>query len=685
MLNLIDDTTNSKVLVSSRARDLLLGFTEDVTDIGLPTEQQAASMLLSTAGIKLETPPPEAFEIVRFCDLLPLAIGMAGKFLEEYGLADGGADWEGILSEIKDEFGQSDQTKSIEERIIATSLKSLKGPESQQIIALFHAMALIPEDQQCPLEVLPLLLEAHSVGERRRSVLRVRKWLKKLLDRSLVLGTINRPSLHDIVRDYVISQHTAAELSDAHKRAVDIFRSCRPSDFYGRKAWVNSKYQHEISQTSVYICETINYHIDQAYGTDTEALKLGSSVLFDTPQDELVLAAARLVGLQTLASLAAQRDTAAIMEDSNEPAGGGGSLDRIEECAALLRKVPLLKSLSAAERIEIAENVEAVHCADGEHIIEQREPGDAMYIVQSGLAKVFVAGAPDSVMEYGPGDFFGELALRSNKPRAATVKARGDSTELIKITRTVVERLLSQKSEVVEILDQQAQEYHDQNNSSRSGSASWWTIAKLRSLEVAILGGKSVDAGDVIIKCREACSFAKVEHDNGVEPRTESELVDLADMELGMWAFVLLTFRYDYLFPRLDQATALANSDAGQRDIFGKGMVKVSGSALSLMSGDINGYFNIAYGVVVEAYKNSRKCSDPVQRSRGMTLSLNLFAWFWEGYHTIQIFDYRTITRTSVLDFVGAFDFELFHPLCCQSCNADMITWGAGLVGPHIA
>lgn len=190
MLNLIDDTTKSKVLVSSRARDLLLGFTDDVTDIGLPTEQQAASMLLSTAGIKLETPPPEAFEIVRFCDLLPLAIGMAGKFLEEFGLADGGdADWEGILSEIKNEFEQSDQTKSIGERIIATSLKSLKGPESQHIIALFRAMALIPEDQQCPLEVLPLLLQADSVGEKRYSVLRVRKWLKKLLDRSLVLGT----------------------------------------------------------------------------------------------------------------------------------------------------------------------------------------------------------------------------------------------------------------------------------------------------------------------------------------------------------------------------------------------------------------------------------------------------------------------------------------------------------------
>lgn len=497
------------------------------------------------------------------------------------------------------------------------------------------------------------------------------------------LGTINRPSLHDIVRDYVISQHTDAELSDAHKRAVDIFRSCRPGDFYGRKAWVNSEYQHEISLSSVYICETVNYHIDQAFGTDREALQLESSVLFDTPQDELVLAAARLVGLQTLASLAAQRDTATITEDSNGPAGGGGTLDRIEECAALLRKVPLLKSLSAAEQKEIAENAEAVHYADGEQIIEQGEPGDAMYIVQSGLAKVFVIGAPDSVMEYGPGDFFGELALRSNKPRAATVKARGDSTELIKITRTVVERLISQKSEVVELLDQQAQEYHDQNDSSRSGSASWWTIAKLRSLEAAVLGGKSFDAADVIIKCREACSFAKVEHDNGVEPRSDSELVDLADIELDMWALVLLTFRYDYLMPRLDQALALAHSDAGQRDPCNAGIVKIANSIPALMSGDAFGFCSVQHGVAIEAYKISRKCADPLMKARGMTFGLTMFGWFWEAYHTTPECDYRAIPRASILDFVGAFDFELFHPICCQSCNADMITWGAGLVSPH--
>ena len=50
----------------------MLGGAE-IVDVGLPTEDEAVQMLLSMAGLPPETPPPpEALEVVKFCDCLPL-------------------------------------------------------------------------------------------------------------------------------------------------------------------------------------------------------------------------------------------------------------------------------------------------------------------------------------------------------------------------------------------------------------------------------------------------------------------------------------------------------------------------------------------------------------------------------------------------------------------------------------
>jgi CRP-like cAMP-binding protein len=73
----------------------------------------------------------------------------------------------------------------------------------------------------------------------------------------------------------------------------------------------------------------------------------------------------------------------------------------------------------------------AIEFEDGDPIITEGEAGDAMYILQTGEAQAFVQG--HLVMEYGSGSFFGELALRSSQPRAATVKASGFSTTVLQL------------------------------------------------------------------------------------------------------------------------------------------------------------------------------------------------------------------------------------------------------------
>mmetsp|Transcript_5339 Transcript_5339/g.9536 ORF Transcript_5339/g.9536 Transcript_5339/m.9536 type:complete len:770 (+) Transcript_5339:30-2339(+) len=66
----------------------------------------------------------------------------------------------------------------------------------------------------------------------------------------------------------------------------------------------------------------------------------------------------------------------------------------------------------------------------GENIITQGEEGDNFYIVKEGSFDVFVRRndvEATKVLQYGPGDMFGELALMYNATRAATVTATSDS------------------------------------------------------------------------------------------------------------------------------------------------------------------------------------------------------------------------------------------------------------------
>ena len=52
--------------------------------------------------------------------------------------------------------------------------------------------------------------------------------MQLLINRSIVLGTWERPQLHDIVREYVISLHSPEELMRLQRKVVDAFTEHRP-------------------------------------------------------------------------------------------------------------------------------------------------------------------------------------------------------------------------------------------------------------------------------------------------------------------------------------------------------------------------------------------------------------------------------------------------------------------------
>ncbi|KAI9787040.1 MAG: hypothetical protein M1816_007711 [Peltula sp. TS41687] len=88
---------------------------------------------------------------------------------------------------------------------------------------------------------------------------------------------------------------------------------------------------------------------------------------------------------------------------------------------SFLEEVPLLASLTPYERSKIADALDTQRFPPGSTIIKQGDPGEAFYILESGEAEVYKDGSEEPVNAYKKGDYFGELALLNDAPRAASV------------------------------------------------------------------------------------------------------------------------------------------------------------------------------------------------------------------------------------------------------------------------
>jgi cAMP-dependent protein kinase regulator len=86
-----------------------------------------------------------------------------------------------------------------------------------------------------------------------------------------------------------------------------------------------------------------------------------------------------------------------------------------------LEEVPLLSTLTPYERSKIADALETKKFPTGTKIITEGDVGESFYILESGEAEVFKRGVDKAVHQYKKGDYFGELALLNDAPRAASV------------------------------------------------------------------------------------------------------------------------------------------------------------------------------------------------------------------------------------------------------------------------
>lgn len=92
-----------------------------------------------------------------------------------------------------------------------------------------------------------------------------------------------------------------------------------------------------------------------------------------------------------------------------------------------LEEVPLLSTLTLYERSKIADALDTQKFPPGSTIIREGDPGEAFFLLESGEAEAYKRDEGDApVKRYKKGDYFGELALLDNKPRAASVISTGE-------------------------------------------------------------------------------------------------------------------------------------------------------------------------------------------------------------------------------------------------------------------
>jgi serine/threonine protein kinase len=106
-----------------------------------------------------------------------------------------------------------------------------------------------------------------------------------------------------------------------------------------------------------------------------------------------------------------------------------------------LRKVPLLEPLSNEQITKLADALEEKSYSEGEYIIKQGEQGETFYIIESGEVRCTQWKSPTDQTEVPllmlkEGDYFGEMALMLDEPRAAHCIASSGPIKCLTLERT---------------------------------------------------------------------------------------------------------------------------------------------------------------------------------------------------------------------------------------------------------
>jgi len=95
----------------------------------------------------------------------------------------------------------------------------------------------------------------------------------------------------------------------------------------------------------------------------------------------------------------------------------------------LLKRVPLFTGCSKGELRELAKSADELDIREGTVLTREGRPGREFFVLIDGTARVTKGGK--KVADLTAGDWFGEIALITNRPRTATVTATSPGDVLV--------------------------------------------------------------------------------------------------------------------------------------------------------------------------------------------------------------------------------------------------------------
>jgi CRP-like cAMP-binding protein len=174
---------------------------------------------------------------------------------------------------------------------------------------------------------------------------------------------------------------------------------------------------------------------------------------------------------------------------------------RLLEQGARLRQCELFAPLSVAEAAMLCTLMERVDVPAGHTIIAQGTPGDALYLVESGHARLEVldGGATIEVGRVGVGECCGHLAMLADAEHCASVVAATDMT-VLRLSRQAHDTYLAGLPDI-------------DGRLSRHALRQWAEVDRRRRLHPAPAAADGCCCGD-----GDTCACTGHTHDHGAEP-----------------------------------------------------------------------------------------------------------------------------------------------------------------------